>query len=110
LFQIQSDHALLRAFYDLVEESYVTVGAKHMPLHVKKDPRSVFEGISAAEFDNLHTKDVQERLRKRHIIMTGVSYRPLEFNKKGFSTLEKTMKALISVQGHILLLISIHFF
>jgi hypothetical protein len=108
LFQIQSDHALLRAFYDLVKESYVTEGANLVPLHVKKDPRSVFEGITTAEFDNLPTRDVQEKLRKHHIIMTGVSRRPLEFNEEGFSTLEKTMKALISIQGHILLPISIH--
>jgi len=108
LFQIQSDHALLRAFYDLVEESYVTDGSKLVPLHVKKDPRSIFEVIAAVDFDNLSIRDVQEMLRKHHIIMTGVSFRPLEFDEKGFSTLEKTMNALISIQGRILLLISFH--
>jgi hypothetical protein len=100
-FQIGSDHALLRSFYDNVEESYVMEGEKFVPLHVKKDPRSVFEGISAAEFDNLSTRDVQEKLRKHNIILTGVSHRLLEFNEKGFSTLEKPMKALISIQGLI---------
>ena len=38
LFQIHSDHALLRSFYDYVEESYVTDKEKLVPLHVKKDP------------------------------------------------------------------------
>lgn len=75
-------------------------GAKHVPLHVKKDPRSIFEGITEDEFNNLSTRDLQEKLRKRHIIITGVGHRQLEFNEKGFSTLEKTMEALISIQGH----------
>lgn len=70
-----------------------------MPLHVKKDPRSVFEGITEADFDNLSTRDVQEKLRKHHIVITGVSHKRLEFNEKGFSTLEKPMDALISIQG-----------
>jgi hypothetical protein len=78
---------------------------ENVPLHVMKDPRSVFETITAADFDNLPIGDAQEMLRKRHIILTGVSYRELEFDEKGFSTLEKTMKALISIQGHILFLI-----
>jgi hypothetical protein len=91
-----------------VEENYVTEGAKLVPLHVKKDPRSLFEVMTAAEFDNLPTRDAQEKMRQHHIILTGVSHRLLEFNEKGFSTLEKTMKALISIQGHILLLISVH--
>ena len=84
----------------------MTDGTKRVPLHVKKDPRSVFEGIAAADFDNLSVRDAQEKLRKHHIVMTGVSFQPLEFNEKGFSTLEKTMNALISIQGHILLLIA----
>lgn len=108
MFQIQSDHELLRAFYELVEESYVTEGSKLVPLHVKKDPRSVFEGIAAADFESLPTRDVQEKLRKHHIVMTGVSYRALEFNEKGFSTLEKSLEAIISIQGHILMLIFIY--
>jgi hypothetical protein len=102
LFQIQSDHLLLRSFYDCVEEFYVANGADCTPLHVKNDPRSVFEKITAAEFDNLSTRDVQEKLRKRHIIMTGVKHDPVEFNEVGFSTLEKTMKTVISIQGCIL--------
>jgi hypothetical protein len=109
LFQIQSDHALLRAFYILVEESYVTDGAKLVPLHVKKDPRSVFASMTAAEFDNLSTRDAQEKLRKQHIILTGVSHRPVEFDERGFSTLEKPKEALISIQGHIPLVISCSF-
>jgi hypothetical protein len=76
-------------------------GEKHVPLHVKKDPCSVFESISEADFDNLSTRDIQEKLRKKHIVITGVSQKPLEFNEKGFSTLEKPMDALISIQGHI---------
>lgn len=91
-----------------MEENYVTVGAKRLPLHVQKDPRSVFEEITEAEFDNLPTRDAQEMLRKRHIVMTGISHRSLEFSEKGFSTLEKTMTALISIQGQILLPILIH--
>jgi hypothetical protein len=83
-----------------VEESYTLEGAKLVPLHVKKDPRSVFEGITEADFDNLSTRDVQEKLRKHHIVITGVSHKQLEFNEKGFSTLEKPMDALISIQGH----------
>lgn len=79
-----------------------------MPLHVKKDCHSVFERITTAEFDNLSTRDAQEKLRNCNIIMMGVGHKLLEFNEKGFSTLEKTMKALISIHGHILLLISIH--
>lgn len=79
-----------------------------MPLHVKKDPRSVFEAISATEFDNLSTKDAQEKFRKHHILLTGVSHRPVEFNESGFSTLEKPLEALISIQGPIPLLIFVH--
>jgi hypothetical protein len=78
----------------------LTEGAKPLPLHVKKDPRSVFEAISAADFENLPIIDAQEKLRKHHIIITGVSHSKVEFNEKGFSSLEKTMKALISIQGH----------
>lgn len=83
-------------------------GAKYVPLHVKKYPHSIFEGITEDEFNNLSTRDLQEKLQKRHIIITGVGHRQLEFNEKGFSTLEKTMEALISIQGHNYLLISVH--
>lgn len=79
----------------------MTDGEKVVPLHVKKDLRSVFEPVTEAEFDGLSTRDVQERLRRHHVIITGVSHRRLEFNEKGFSTLEKTMDALISIQGNI---------
>lgn len=85
-------------------------GANRVPLHVKNDPRSVFERITAAEFNNLSTRDVQEKLRKRHVIMTGVIHDPVEFNELGFSTLEKTMKAIISIQGDILFLVVNHLF
>jgi hypothetical protein len=81
----------------------VTEGEKLMPLHVKKDPRSIFEGITAADFDNLSKRDAQEKLRNHHIILTGVSQRQVEFNEKGFSTLEKPMKAVISIQGIVFL-------
>lgn len=87
----------------------MTGGEKRVPLHVKKDPRSIFEPITQADFDNMSIREVQERLRKRHIIITGVSHRQLEFNEKGFSTLEKTNDALISIQGHnVSLVISVH--
>lgn len=99
-FQIESDLALLRGFYDSVEESYTMEGEKPVPLHVQKDSRSVFEGITEADFDNLSTSIVQEKLRKHHIVITGVSHKRLEFNERGFSTLEKPMDALISIQGH----------
>jgi hypothetical protein len=82
-------------------------GAKLLPLHVKKDPRSVFEKITEADFDNLSTRDVQEKLRKHHVVITGVSHKMLEFNEKGFSSLEKSMNALISIQGNIYSMISI---
>lgn len=100
-FQIKSDHELLRAFYNSVEECYTMDGAKSLPLHVKKDPRSIFEAITQVDFDNLSIREVQEKLRKHHILITGVSHNRLEFNEKGFSTLEKPMNTLISVQGHI---------
>jgi hypothetical protein len=106
-FQIQSDHALLRGFYDCVEEIYMMEGAKRLPLHVKKDPRSVFEGITEADFDKLSIRDVQEKMRKHHIVITGVSHQRLKFDEKGFSTIEKPMNALISIQGHIPLVISL---
>jgi hypothetical protein len=85
-----------------VEESYVMDGEKLVPLHVKKDTHSVFEQITEEDFLNMSTREVQEMLRKRHVVITGVSHRRLEFNERGFSTLEKTMDALISIQGDIL--------
>lgn len=108
LFQIHSDHALLSAFYDCVEESYVTDKEKLVPLHVKKDPHSVSDQITQEDFYDMSTREVQERLRRRHIIITGVSHRRLEFNERGFSTLEKTMDALILIQSHISLIVSIY--
>jgi hypothetical protein len=93
-----------------VEDSYVTEEEeeKLVPLHVNKDLRSVFEGIAAADFDKLPVREAQEKLRRHHIVITGLSHRLLEFNEKEFSSLEKTMNALISIQGHHLLMISIH--
>ena len=82
-------------------------GAKRVPLHVAKDPRSVFERITEVDFDNLSTRDVQEKLRKHHIVITGVIQKQLEFNEKGFSSLEKPMDALISIQGHTSSVISV---
>lgn len=85
-------------------------GANPVPLHVNNDPRSVFERISAAEFNNLSTRDVQEKFRKHHIIITDVIHDPVKFDEFGFSTLEKTMKARISIQGHFLFLVFDHTF
>lgn len=59
-----------------------------VPLHVKNDPRSLLERISAAEFSKLSTRDVQKKLQKRHIVITGVIHDLVEFNESGFSTLE----------------------
>lgn len=60
-FQIKSDHELLRPFYNSVEECYTMDGAKSLPLHVKKDPRSIFEAITQVDFDNLSIREVQEK-------------------------------------------------
>jgi len=64
-----------------VEESYVMDGEKLVPLHVKKDTQSVFEQITEEDFLNMSTREVQEMLRKRHVVITGVSHRRLEFNE-----------------------------
>lgn len=66
------------------------------PLHTTDPKSSLFDVISFKEFESL--SQIQERLRRKNIVVTGCPGPDVEFNEAGLRTLSP-LDRIISIQG-----------
>lgn len=68
------------------------------PLHIADPEASLFDIISSEDFEALSVTQIQDRLRCKNIIITGLKHANLKFDKAGlrpFCPIDRT----ISIQG-----------
>ena len=70
---------VLKSLFARIEASY----ENGLPLHVNESPtrQSVFKIISEDEFLKMNHSEVQEILRKQHIVLTGMQHKPQSFEQ-----------------------------
>lgn len=87
------------SFLKLLESGYID----EKPRHITDPNRSVFDVIASSDFQHLSTKEIQDRLRAKNIVVTGCENPTMMFDKPGFRTLT-SWNRLISIQGTNLML------
>jgi len=85
-----------QSFVSGVHNSFV----EELPLHVKQPTESIFCILSNAEYELKSHQEIQDLLREKHIIVTGIPFHPMEFDEEGLETL-KAMDATIDIGGNI---------
>ena len=95
-FQMQYADTIkrLKDLFHHVEEYY----EKGKPVHLAAPDQSYFEVIKYSDFKNLSAPAIQDRLRRRNIVVTGCPHPDLQFDAAGFRTL-CPLKKLVSIQG-----------
>lgn len=81
-------------FFDRIEEGYLN----EQPLHIADPQSSFFDIISFTDFESLSTTQIQDRLRRKNIVVTGCPGPNLEFDKAGLRTVS-SFDRVISIQG-----------
>ncbi len=94
MFQFETRLTQLKMFFDLLEAGYVN----GKPLHIADPETSTFDIISSADFQALSTQQIQDRLRRKHIVVTGSSHPNVKFDKAGLRTM-CPLSRTISIQG-----------
>jgi len=69
-----------------------------LPLHLSNPERSAFMTMSELEFLRMSTRDIQELLRRKHILISDCFFQPLDFDEAGMRTLCPPWQT-IEVQG-----------
>jgi hypothetical protein len=69
-----------------------------LPLHLSNPERSAFTTMSELEFLRMSTGDIQELLRRKHILISDCFFQPLDFDEAGMRTLCPPWQT-IEVQG-----------
>lgn len=68
------------SFLKLLESGYID----EKPRHITDPNRSVFDVIASSDFQHLSTKEIQDRLRAKNIVVTGCENPTMMFDKPGF--------------------------
>jgi hypothetical protein len=84
----------LKSFFDKIEDSNVD----GKPLHVANPESSMFDIISSEDFEALSAKQIQERLRCKNIVVTGMKHANVKFDKAGLRAFG-TLGRVVSIQG-----------
>lgn len=72
-----------------------------LPLHVAQPSKSDFCILSNADYESKSDKEIQDLLRQKHIVVTGIPFRPrMKFDEDGLETL-KALDATIDIQGNV---------
>ena len=69
-----------------------------LPLHLSNPERSAFTTMLELEFLRMSTGDIQELLRRKHILISDCFFQPLDFDEAGMRTLCPPWQT-IEVQG-----------
>lgn len=83
IFQFEDRINQLQTFFDLLKAGYVN----DKPLHVADPETSLFDVISFTDFERLSTTQIQNRLRCKHIVVTGCEGSNIKFDEAGLRTL-----------------------
>ena len=95
-FQYDDRVAQIKTFFDNIEAGHLD----GKPLHIADPAKSLFDIISAEEFENLSAKQIQSRLRYKNIVVTGMEHPKIKFDKDGLRSL-CTIDQTISIQGKV---------
>ena len=93
-FQLEERVPQLKSFFDKIEASH----ANGKPLHLADPERSMFDIISSEDFESLSAAQIQERLRRKNIIVTGLKHANVNFDKAGLREL-CPLDRVVSIQG-----------
>jgi hypothetical protein len=84
----------LHNFASAVEKHHVN----GVPLHVAHPNRSVFSVIPHAKYKSMTVGEVQDVLRRHHIVVTDMPTKDLSFDERGLGTL-KSLTSVVTMQG-----------
>jgi hypothetical protein len=84
----------MKQLFSHIEASY----RDGQPLHIVDPKKSAFDIISFVDFQALAPSQIQERLRFKHIVITGCPHPNLKFDASGLRTLSP-LDNQISIQG-----------
>jgi hypothetical protein len=83
-----------RNFYHYVQHFYID----GQPRHIVSPDRSFIAILSLAEYREMSVQTVQNILRDKHILITGMPVQSISFDSKGLQTLTN-LDARIDIQG-----------
>ena len=72
-----------------------------LPLHLTNPERSVFATMSESEFLDKSSREIQDLLRHKHILISDCAFEQLKFDKDGLRTLCPPWETF-EVQGEVL--------
>jgi hypothetical protein len=81
-------------FFDLLEAGHLN----GKPLHIADPKTSMFDIISSTDYQALSTQEIQDKLHRKHIVITGRSLPNVKFDKEGLRTL-CPLNHKVSIQG-----------
>jgi len=84
----------MKEFFDHIERDYV--GGK--PPHIANPEASSFDIISFVDFQRMSTLQIQDRLRRKHIVVTGHPDSNVKFDAAGLRSLSPLHRK-VSLQG-----------
>jgi hypothetical protein len=97
---------MVNEMIEMIESQYVN----GLPLHRLPNARDKLatEGsdifiVEHSEFENMDPKEIQDIFRRRHILVINVPGKPMQFDRKGLSTIGP-FKKQVPMQGEIVLL------
>lgn len=85
---------LINPFFDRIGQSYVD----GKPLHVANPEESSFYIISFVEFQQMTTQEIQARLRRKNVVVTGHPCPDVKYDAAGLRTL-CPLHRKVSIQG-----------
>ncbi|KAJ3500455.1 hypothetical protein NLJ89_g9788 [Agrocybe chaxingu] len=88
----------LQVLLAAVESSYVEA----RPLHVSQPDKSVFKVLKADDLARMNPTEVQEILRRQHIVTTGGPVQDIRFDKQGLSQIHP-LHCVVTVQDQSIL-------
>ncbi len=93
-FQFETRVTQLKTFFNLLEAGYLN----GKPRHIADPETFLFDIISSADFQALSTQQIQDRLRCKHIVITGSSHPNVKFDKAGLQTMCPLSRTIL-IQG-----------
>lgn len=72
-----------------------------LPLHLTDPSRSAIKTMSESEYLTMSSKEIQDVLRHKHILISDCAFQQLEFDADGLRTLCPPWQT-IEVQGEVL--------
>jgi hypothetical protein len=93
-FQFDSPVHQIDSFFRHIEADYLD----GKPRHIADPETSSFDIISIVDFEALSTRQIQDRLRHKNIVITGCNHPSMKFDEAGLRTLSPLHRK-ISIQG-----------